>query len=363
VLSHELRNPLASIASAAALLLTQKVPASDRESAAQVVKRQASAMKALLDDLLDVSRLKLGRLELRKERVVLSHVVQAALESTRPLLDAGRHELKVDLPAHCVELDADPLRLGQVLSNLLTNAIKYTPAGGTITVAARMEGDHEVVITVTDNGAGMEPGQIERMFDMYTQAQSVANQNHAGLGIGLALVKSIVELHGGRVQASSAGLGKGSEIRVSLPAERTARTEPPRPAHLEPAARAKRGLILIADDNVDAGWGIAKLLEIAGFATSLVKGGHEALKQAQLQQPDAGIIDIGMPDLNGYEVARQIRRAEWGKEMVLIAATGWGQESDQRNALAAGFDAHMTKPIDLRKLSAVVDELLLRKQR
>jgi two-component system, chemotaxis family, CheB/CheR fusion protein len=201
VLSHELRNPLASIASAAALLLTQKVPASDRESAAQVVKRQASAMKALLDDLLDVSRLKLGRLELRKERVVLSHVVQAALESTRPLLDAGRHELKVDLPAHCVELDADPLRLGQVLSNLLTNAIKYTPAGGTITVAARMEGDHEVVITVTDNGAGMEPGQIERMFDMYTQAQSVANQNHAGLGIGLALVKSIVELHGGRVQA------------------------------------------------------------------------------------------------------------------------------------------------------------------
>jgi two-component system, chemotaxis family, CheB/CheR fusion protein len=197
---------------------------------------------------------------------------------------------------------------------------------------------------------------------MYTQVQSVANQNHAGLGIGLALVKSIVELHGGRVQASSAGLGKGSEFRVSLPAARAARIEPPGVASPAPAVRPKRGLILIADDNVDAGWGVAKLLEIAGFATLLVKGGHEALKEAQLKQPDAGIIDIGMPDLNGYEVARQIRRAEWGKEMVLIAATGWGQESDSRNALDAGFDAHMTKPVDLRKLSAMVDELLLRKQ-
>jgi two-component system, chemotaxis family, CheB/CheR fusion protein len=362
VLSHELRNPLASIDSAAALLLTQKLPTGDRASAAQVVKRQAGAMKALLDDLLDVSRLKLGRLELRKEHVVLSNVVQAALEATRPLLEAGRHELKVDLPADCVELNADPLRLGQVLSNLLTNAIKYTPAGGTIAVQARMEGDDQVVITVADNGAGIEPAQIERMFDMYTQAQSTANQRHIGLGIGLALVKSIVELHGGWVRAASAGLGKGSEFSIGLPAARTTRTEPPRAAKPAPAARTKRGLILIADDNVDAGWGIAKLLEIAGFATSLVEGGHEALRQAQLQQPDVGIIDIGMPDLNGYEVARQIRQAEWGKSIVLIAATGWGQKSDEHNALAAGFDAHMTKPVDLRKLSAIVEELLLQRQ-
>jgi two-component system, chemotaxis family, CheB/CheR fusion protein len=362
VLSHELRNPLASIDSAAVLLLTQKLPTGDRESAAQVVKRQAGAMKALLDDLLDVSRLKLGRLELRKEHVVLSTVVQAALEATRPLLETGRQELKVDLPAQRVELNADPLRLGQVLSNLLTNAIKYTPAGGTIAVQARMQGDDQVVIAVADNGAGIEPAQIERMFDMYTQAHSAANQSHVGLGIGLALVKSIVELHGGWVRASSAGPGKGSEFTVGLPAARTTRTELPRAAKPAPAARTKRGLILIADDNVDAGWGIAKLLEIAGFATSLVEGGHEALRQAQLQQPDVGIIDIGMPDLNGYEVARQIRQAEWGKGMVLIAATGWGQKSDEHNALAAGFDAHMTKPVDLRKLSAIVEELLLQRQ-
>ena len=208
VLSHELRNPLASIDSAGALLLTHDVPASDRDSAAQVVKRQAGAMKTLLDDLLDVSRLKLGRLELRREKVLLSDVVQAALESTRPLLEAVRHELKVDLPSHEIELDADPLRLGQVLANLLTNAIKYTPAGGKIALKARLEGQ-QVVISVRDNGVGIEPAQIERMFDMFTQARSVANHSYGGLGIGLALVKSIVELHGGRVEAFSGGPGQG----------------------------------------------------------------------------------------------------------------------------------------------------------
>jgi two-component system CheB/CheR fusion protein len=364
VLSHELRNPLASIHSAATLLLTQGLPARDRDSAAQVVKRQAGAMKTLLDDLLDVSRLKLGRLELHRERVILSNVVQAALESTRPLLKAARHELKVDLPDYAIEINGDPLRLGQVLSNLLTNAIKYTPGVGKISLKARMESD-QVVITVADTGVGMEPAQIERMFDMFTQAQSPANRNHGGLGIGLALVKSMVELHGGRVEASSAGPGKGSEFRVFLPAARATATskaavapESRRPA---PAAQ-KRGLILIADDNVDAGWGIARLLEIAGFSTLLVRGGQDALKEARRLKPDVGIIDIGMPDLNGHEVARQIRQTEWGKQMVLIAATGWGQESDERAALAAGFDAHMTKPVDLRKLSAVVDDLLLRRR-
>jgi two-component system CheB/CheR fusion protein len=367
VLSHELRNPLASIDSAAALLLTQGLPANDRDAAAQIVKRQASAMKTLLDDLLDVARLKLGRLELHRERVTLSSVVQAALEATRPMLEAARHNLKVDLPANSIELDADPLRLGQVLSNLLTNAIKYTQPVGKIALMARIEGE-QVVVSVADNGVGMEPAQIERMFDMFTQAQPVAA--HGGLGIGLALVRSIVELHGGRVEASSAGLGKGSEFRVILPAVQTA-AQPAVPA--QPGAEAappapvqpnKRGLILIADDNVDAGWGIARLLELAGFETSLVRGGQAALKEARRQQPDVGIIDIGMPDLNGHEVARQLRQTDWGKRMVLIAATGWGQESDELEALEAGFDAHMTKPVDLRKLSAVVDELLLlRRQR
>ncbi|HMA09388.1 MAG TPA: ATP-binding protein, partial [Ramlibacter sp.] len=365
VLSHELRNPLASIHSAAALLSTPNVPANDRESAGQVIGRQAGAMKSLLDELLDVSRLKLGRFELHREHVVLANVIAAALEATRPMLEGAGHSLKVDLPDHAIELEADPLRLGQVLSNLMTNAIKYTPTGGTIVLKARMD-DSRVVISVSDNGMGMEPAQIERMFEMFTQAEPVADRGH-GLGIGLALVKSIVELHGGRIEASSAGPRRGSEFRVTLPATRGA-VQPP-PASSAPVAAGppehpvhKRGLILIADDNVDAGWGIAKLLEIAGFSTLRVNGGLEAVKEIRRRKPDVGIIDIGMPDLSGLEVARQIRQTDWGKRMVLIAATGWGQDSDEREALEAGFDAHMTKPVDLRKLSAVVDELLQRKR-
>ncbi len=368
VLSHELRNPLASIDGAAALLLSDEVPPEDRASAAEVVKRQAGAMKALLDDLLDVSRLKLGRLELRREPVLLGGIVRAAVESTRPLLEAARHDLKVDLPSDEVQLDADPLRLTQVVSNLLTNAIKYTPAGGRIGVRLRRQGD-EAVLTVSDSGLGMESAQIEHIFDMFTQGEPVASPGQGGLGIGLALVKSIVELHGGRVEASSAGHGKGSEFRVTLPGARVGeRAAEPLPAKASaapvvPAANPrKRGLILIADDNLDAGWGMARLLEIAGFTTALVTGGKDALREARRLKPEVGIFDIGMPDLNGHELARQLRQSEWGKRMVLIAATGWGQQSDEREALSAGFDAHMTKPVDLRKLSAAVDDLLLRKR-
>ena len=209
----------------------------------------------------------------------------------------------------------------------------------------------------------MEPAQIERMFEMFTQARPVAENSRGGLGIGLALVRNIAELHGGRVEASSPGLGKGSVFRVILPAVRGAGRDTG--AALPPAAAAngspngldrggKRGLILIADDNVDAGWGIARLLELAGFATTRVRGGVEAVKEARRQKPDVGIIDIGMPDLNGHEVARQIRETEWGRHMVLIAATGWGQESDARAAIESGFDAHMTKPVHTSTLLASV---------
>lgn len=367
VLSHELRNPLASIDSAAALLLTPGLPGNDRQSAAEVVKRQAGAMKTLLDDLLDVSRLKLGRLQLHRQAVSLADVVAAALEAIRPLLDAAGHSVKLDLPDHAIELDADPLRLGQVLSNLLTNAIKYTPAGGAIVLKARLDGG-EAVISVSDNGIGMDPARIEHMFEMFAQAEPVADRSH-GLGIGLALARNLVELHGGRIEAFSAGHGMGSEFRVTLPATRAAAqaqpaaSAPAAPAPVDLLPAKKRGLILVADDNADAGWGIAKLLEIAGFSTLRVTSGLEAVKEMRLHKPDVGIIDIGMPDLSGHEVARQIRQTDWGKQMVLIAATGWGRDSDKREAIEAGFDTHMTKPVDLRKLSAVVDELLERKRR
>jgi two-component system CheB/CheR fusion protein len=366
VLAHELRNPLASIDSSAALLMERNILVRDKDSAAQVIKRQASVMKVLLDDLLDVSRLKLGRLELRRERVLLSSIVSAALEATRPLLDAAEHTLAVELPPYDIEFDGDPLRLAQVLSNLLTNAIKYTPSNGAIKLGARLEGG-SAVITVADNGVGMEPAQIEQMFEMFTQARPGDDAGQTGLGIGLALVRDIVELHGGKVEASSAGLGQGSEFRVTLPGRLGATPAPavvPAAATPEPSrVGKKRGLVLIADDNVDAGWGVSRLLEIAGFATVQVRGGVDAVKEARRQKPDVGIIDIGMPDLNGHEVARQIRETEWGKHMVLIAATGWGQEADARAAIASGFDAHMTKPVDLRKLSAAVDELLAKKRR
>jgi two-component system CheB/CheR fusion protein len=360
VLSHELRNPLASIDSAASLLLTQGIPSADRSEAAQVVKRQAGSMKALLDDLLDVSRLKLGRLELRRERIVLADVIESALESVRPLLESAGHRLKVDLPAYAIELDGDPLRLGQVLSNLLANSIKYTPAQGVIEMQASIE-DGRAVVRVRDNGMGMDPQRIDRMFEMFEQAQPVAGRSQ-GLGIGLALAKSIVELHGGRIEAGSGGAGQGSEFRVLLPATRADVAAEPAAAPAPTPVVKKRGLILIADDNIDAGWGIARLLEIAGFSTLRVRGGLEAVKETRRHKPDVAIVDIGMPDLSGHEVARQIRATAWGRHMVLIAATGWGQDSDERDAAAAGFDAHMTKPVDLRKLSALVDDLLAQKR-
>lgn len=359
VLSHELRNPLASIDSAAALLLTPGLPNRDGDDAAKVVKRQAVAMKNLLDDLLDVSRLKLGRLVLQREDVTLGSVVDGALETTRPMLEAAGHRLEIDLPPYPIVLHADALRLGQVIANLLGNAIKYTHPGGRIELKAKLEGS-DAVITLSDNGMGMDPGQISRMFEMFAQAQPVADRSH-GLGIGLALVKSLVEMHGGRIEASSAGPGQGSEFRVTLPGARrgTPAAPAPAPAAGRPSsATGARGLILIADDNLDAGWGMARLLELAGFATTRVKGGVEAVAETARQRPDVAIIDIGMPDLDGHEVARQIRRTEWGKKMVLIAATGWGQEADEREAMSAGFDAHMTKPVDLRKVSALVDGLL-----
>ncbi len=363
VLSHELRNPLASIDSAASLLLTPGVSVSDRDAAAQVVRRQGKAMQSLMNDLLDVSRLTFGRLVLHRQQVLLAPIVEAALETTRPLLDAAGHTLKLDLPSYAIQLDADPLRLNQVLSNLLTNAIKFTGPGGEIRLKVKMEA-RQVALTVTDNGAGMHPPDIERMFEMFTQADALAGRTNAGLGIGLALVRSIVEMHGGKVQACSAGPGKGSEFQVRLPATKAVAEPDASPVVLSSAERSqrKRGLVLIADDNVDAGWGMAKLLEISGFATARVQGGVDAVKECARQKPDVAIVDIGMPDLNGHDVARQIRGTEWGRQMVLIAATGWGQESDERKAIEAGFDAHMTKPVDQHKLSATIDELVAKRR-
>jgi two-component system, chemotaxis family, CheB/CheR fusion protein len=363
VLSHELRNPLASIDSAATLLTSAETTAEDRAAAAQVVARQAAAMTILLDDLLDISRLTLGRLRLQREPVRLSKVVDQALESVRPMLESAGHRLSIDLPPRPVTLDADPVRLAQVFSNLLTNSIKYTPSGGTISLRARTEAA-EVVVTVSDNGIGMEPAQIDDMFEMFTQGRADGGRSAGGLGIGLALARSIVQLHGGRISARSGGSGSGSEFTVQLPTERgKAAPRPVSSTSTQQLASSKRGWILVADDNADVGWGMARLLEVAGYKTVVVRSGRDALAEATREMPDIAILDIGMPDLSGHEVARQLRAMEDGESLVLIAVTGWGQAAEEHASLAAGFDAHMTKPVNLRKLSAQVDELMERKRR
>jgi two-component system CheB/CheR fusion protein len=275
------------------------------------------------------------------------------------LADAG-HSLTVDVPPGDVELEGDALRLSQVLSNLLVNAIRYTPRGGKLTVRARLL-DGRLELAVHDTGMGMDPSRIESMFEMFTQGEAGADSTQ-GLGIGLALVKSLVDLHGGQVSAHSDGPGKGSEFHVVLPGAVAVAALPAAMPARAPIrtldAKKRRGFVLVADDNGDAGWGMAKLLEIAGFETTRVTNGENALQAMGQHRFDAAVIDIGMPDISGHEVARRARATDWGKKMVLIAATGWGQASDEREATQAGFDAHLTKPVDARKLGVLLDELL-----
>lgn len=365
VLSHELRNPLASIASASELLLMPKLPDSAREKAAEVVQRQGKAMKVLLDELLDVSRLTLGRLNLAKRPVSIMVVVQQALEATRPLVLAAGHELVVKLPPHAVEVDADPLRLAQVVSNLVSNAAKYTPEGGRIEVSAEVFAD-EVVIQVSDNGIGMEPSQIDRMFDLFSQGERITGHPNSGLGIGLALARNIIELHGGWIMASSAGPGEGSQLRVGLPLLRVGPAEvvpePELTPSDAPAMSAEGELILVADDNGDAAWGLAKLLELSGFRAVLARSGEEALRVAEQHRPAIALLDIGMPDLSGHDVARRLRGEPWGRDMILIAATGWGQEADIRHSMQAGFDAHLTKPLNVGRIRGLIEELKARRK-
>jgi two-component system CheB/CheR fusion protein len=277
-------------------------------------------------------------------------------------VQAAAHELVVNLPPHAVEVDADPLRLAQVVSNLISNAAKYTPEGGRIEVSAEVFTD-EVVIQVSDNGIGMDPSQIDKMFDLFSQGERVTGNSNSGLGIGLALARNIIELHGGWIMASSAGPGQGSQLRVGMPllrvihADVPAATEAPQPQPLVPSAAAEGELILVADDNGDAAWGLAKLLELSGYRAVLARSGEEALQVAEQHRPSVALLDIGMPDLSGHDVARRLRGEPWARDMILIAATGWGQEADIRHSMQAGFDAHLTKPLNVGRIRGLIEEL------
>ncbi len=353
VLSHELRNPLASISGAAELLAPEELPTQEHARAAHVVRRQAAAMKVLLGDLLDVSSLRRGRLVLRRERVTAQSIVDAALEVTRPLMEQGRHRLELDVADAGVPLDADPMRLTQVISNLLSNAAKYTPNSGDIRLSLHADPDAgQAIFTVTDNGIGMDPDTVDTMFEMFTQSVHAHERSAGGLGIGLALVRNIVELHGGTVTGESRGLGHGSRFTVRIPLAE------PRMAEAEPAqANGEAGSlpadpadgtpqrVLLADDNVDALWGMARMLAISGLSVKTADNGVDALRLAEQFRPDAAVLDIGMPGLDGHEVARRIRSQPWGRGMLLVAATGWSQPEDKAAALEAGFDEHLVKPV------------------
>jgi CheY-like chemotaxis protein len=347
-LAHELRNPLAPIRQAA--LIAQSPDAADAQKrwSYDVISRQVRHMSLLLDDLLDVSRVTRGKLQLRTEMTELAAVVDAAVETARPAIDAKGHRFSMEMPSEAVMMAADPMRLAQVLSNLLTNAAKYTDPGGQIRLRVAADAQ-EITIAVCDTGIGMSSDVLRRAFVMFSQAQTSMDRSDGGLGIGLALAKGLVELHGGAIEATSPGPGKGSEFVVRLP-RRTISESKHMAMALEPKGTAVRRRILIADDNRDAADSLAVLLRIEGHEVTVANSGREALASINRLLPEIAVLDIGMPELDGYEVARQVRQQSLGRAVVLIAVTGWGQESDKARALAAGFNHHFTKPVEPARL-------------
>jgi CheY-like chemotaxis protein len=338
------------------VLETPGLSSADFERSRSIIARQVRHMGSLLDDLLDISRITRGVLALKNEPVDLSALMEAAIETAQPLLTAKQHAFRVEWPAEPIGLMVDPLRLTQVIANLLTNAAKYTNSGGHIVLGARSHPE-SIEIFVRDDGIGIAPSMLPKVFDMFSQIDTGNEHSEGGIGIGLALVKGFVELHGGTVQARSAGLKQGSEFVVRLPCSlRTQTPVPAAPENLPPGGPVRARRVLIADDNRDGAEIMAMLLTHSGFEVQLAHTGPEALALAERQKPDFAVLDIGMPGMSGYEVARAIRSQTWGTAMKLIAVTGWGQEDDKRKAKEAGFDHHLTKPIDpgvLEQLMAV----------
>jgi PAS domain S-box-containing protein len=353
-LAHELRNPLAPISMGLELL---KMSDDDPQATIEVrgmMERQAQHMVRLIDDLLDVSRITRGKLELRKCPVELADVVRDAIDATRPLFDEAGHELSVKLPEQPVLIYADPNRLTQVLSNLLNNAAKYTPRGGRVELSAEHQ-DAEVRVTITDNGQGIPAEKLDEIFEMFTQVHESTRSGHQGLGIGLTLVKRLVEMHGGTVEVCSAGRGQGSRFTVRLPLLRPAALpESNSRSGGEQLATTPTRRILVVDDNEDALQMLSMLVGALGHDVSKARDGLEAVEAAERLRPEIILMDLGMPNLNGFEAARRIRNRPWGREIVLIATTGWGQDEDRRRTKDAGFDHHLVKPIE----PAVLCELL-----
>jgi PAS domain S-box-containing protein len=362
-LAHELRNPLAPIHNAALLLRNRHLPRqaegappADPDSLrwAAVIQRQAAHMARLLDDLLDLSRMASGRLLLRPEQLQLASVVEQAIETARPLIDAAGHSLEVHLPADQLELLGDGMRLAQVCANLLTNAAKYSEPGGRIVLQASREGidGSELAIRVRDSGIGLAPEHLRSIFEMFGQVDTSPERSHGGMGIGLSLAHGLVQLHGGSISAHSAGPGEGSEFVVRLPVVPPLQQAAPAPAAVPVAAPPRR--ILVVDDNLDAAQTLALLLSMDGHAVQTAADGIEALARADVWPPDVALLDLGMPRMNGYDLCRALRARPGGAALLLVAVSGWGQEQDRQRSSDAGFDAHLVKPVRYDQLEALL---------
>jgi len=354
MLAHELRNPLAPISAAADLLKIGRLDEARVRQSSAIIGRQVRHMTSLVDDLLDVSRVTRGLVTLARAPVAARTIVDEAIEQVRPMFEARRQRLVVDLADPDATVMGDRPRLVQVLANLLNNASKYSPEGRRIEVGARAT-DTQLLLGVRDEGIGMEAALTAHVFDLFTQAQRSSDRSQGGLGLGLALVKNLVELHGGTVACSSAGLGQGSRFDVALPlAEMTKEAVDGVPEGDPPMAGPAPLRLLVVDDNVDAAATLGMLLEACGYAVEVENDSRNALARALAAPPQAGLLDIGLPDMDGNELARRLRADPATRDMVLVAVTGYGQEQDRKAALEAGFDHHLVKPVDMEKLSAVL---------
>ena len=353
-LAHELRNPLAPMRNAVQIMRLAGADAVRLEPAVGMMERQLKQLVRLVDDLLDIARISRGALHLQRERTDLNRVVAGAMEISRPLIDAKGHSVLVRQPDEPVPVDADPTRLTQIASNLLNNAARYTPAGGTIRVSVERERS-EAVLTIEDNGVGIPAESLGRVFDMFTRGDTTAPMSDGGLGVGLALVRALTELHGGRVEAASDGEGRGASFTVHLPVLSGS------PAADERSERRPREIssrrVLIADDNVDAGSSLSVLLELQGHQARIARDGDQAVRIAEEFRPDLILMDLGMPNVDGFEATRRIRRFDWGRTMRIVALTGWGQEGDREHSRAAGCDGHLVKPVEPADLTQLLSEL------
>jgi CheY-like chemotaxis protein len=354
ILAHELRNPLAPIRNSLDVLRLARDDQATLAATVEILERQVNHMVRLVDDLLEVSRISRGIIELDREEIDVHSLVRTAIEMSRPLIENAGHELVVDAADEPLIVDGDSVRLTQSVANLLNNAAKYTQARGQIRVTIGRE-DRDAVISVCDTGIGIPAEMLSQIFELFTQIRDDSGRFQCGLGIGLTLVKSLVELHGGSIQARSAGVGLGSEFAIRLPLiERAPAPQPQSRATAEPMRLIRNARILIVDDNRDAAQTMGKLLQSLGAEVLVTFNGPEAINRLPNFQPDSVLLDIGMPGMDGYETARRIREWPEHRGIRLIALTGWGQEGDRRRTSQAGFDAHLVKPVDMGQLLAAL---------